>query len=270
MPDPRATLRISSRQNKRLKPVRRAKDNREPDFLFLEGRKLAEEWLGTGLAPEIVVVADAFLKQAGAGELLERLSSARQGMLRVPDRLMEELSAVQTPPGLIVLAPRKVRLLQGLPDGRSFVLILHGIQDPGNLGSLLRSAEAAGVQAVIVTSNSVDALGPKALRGSMGAALRLPLWIGPSFAEALAACRAKGITVFAASPRGSCSLWEQNWAIPCAVVLGTESPGLSPEEMAQSDVEISIPMSGRCESLNVGAAGAVLLFEVARQRRRGH
>jgi len=266
MTEPMAMLRISSRQNKRLKPVRQAKDNREPSLLFLEGRKLAEECLVAGLEPEIAVVSDTFLKSGGHEGLLDRLSAAGGSLLRVPDWLMKDLSAVQTPPGLIVLAVRKRACLPGLPAGCSFALVVHGVQDPGNLGSLLRSAEAAGAGAVVVTRNSADALGPKALRGSMGAALRLPLWLGPSLSEALAGCRALGLEVLATSPRSERTVWEQDWTAPCAVVLGSESPGLSREELDEAGQAVRIPMSGGGESLNVGAAGAVLLFEIARQR----
>jgi len=267
MAEPMAMLRISSRQNKRLRSVRRARDSREPSLLFLEGRKLAEECLAAGLRPETVVVADVFLKPGGHGGLLDRLSAAGGSLIRVPDWLMNDLSAVQTPPGIIVLAARKSASLSGLPAGCTFALVVHGVQDPGNLGSLLRSAEAAGAGAAVVTRHSADALGPKALRGSMGAALRLPLWLGSSLSEALAGCRELGLEVLAASPRSERTVWEQDWTAPCAVVLGSESPGLSQEEIDEADSEIGIPMSGRCESLNVGAAGAVLLFEIARQRR---
>lgn len=260
-------LRISSRQNRRIKVIKKAKDTRETDFLFLEGRKLVEEGLAVGAEPEIAVVSDAFAKANSGDDLLERLMDAQQGLLQVPNWLMAELSVVQTPPGLIALVPRSRHDLQGLPEVCSFVMIAHGIQDPGNMGTLLRSAEAAGAEAAAVTREGADPLGPKALRGSMGAALRVPLWYGATLPDIITECHVKGLQVFAASPRGTHDFWQQDWAQPCAILLGSEGQGLSPEELAQADEEILIPMAGKCESLNVGAAGAILLYEVARQRR---
>jgi TrmH family RNA methyltransferase len=258
-------LRISSRQNKRLKQFRRAGEHRLPGTLFLEGAKLAEEALRGELKVNSFVVSDSFLKK-GESEVFNELRAAGAEGIQIPDWLMEELSVVKTPPGLIVLAERAESDSGSLPADCSFVVIAHQVQDPGNLGTILRSAEAAGAHAVIVTQNGADPFSPKGLRGSMGAALRLSIWHGPSLEEAIATCHERGIQVHAASPRSETSFWDHNWCTPSALLLGSEGSGLSDSELDLADGEITIPMAGKCESLNVGSAATALMFEVARQR----
>jgi TrmH family RNA methyltransferase len=261
-------LRISSRQNKRIKQFRRAGDHRLPGTIFIEGTKLAEEALRCGLQGYNFVVSDSFLKKGETGILDELQASGMEG-IQIPDWLMAELSVVKTPPGLIVLVQRSESDSGPLPAESTFIVIAHQIQDPGNMGTILRSAEAAGVHAVIVTRNGADPFSPKGLRGSMGAALRLPIWYGPTFIQAIAACHERGIKVYAASPRSDTSFWDHDWSAPSALLLGSEGSGLSDVELELADGEITIPMAGRCESLNVGAAATALMFEVARQRSKG-
>ncbi|MDA0840434.1 MAG: RNA methyltransferase, partial [Planctomycetota bacterium] len=255
-------LRISSRQNKRLKQFRRAGDHKLSGTLFLEGAKLAEEALRCGLKIHSFIVSDSFLKK-GESEIFSELGAAGAEGIQIPDWLMEELSVVKTPPGLIVLAERAESDSGALPAGCTFVVIAHQIQDPGNMGSILRSAEAAGAHAVIVTQLAADPFSPKGLRGSMGAALRLPIWLGPSLSQAIAACHERGIQIYAASPRAQSSYWEHDWNVPSALLLGSEGSGLSDSELKLADGEVTIPMAGRCESLNVGSAATALMFEVA-------
>ncbi|MDP6112331.1 MAG: RNA methyltransferase [Planctomycetota bacterium] len=258
-------LRISSRQNKRIKQFRRAGDHRLPGTIFIEGTKLTEEALRCGLQGRSFVVSDSFLKK-GDTEILGGLEAAGVEGVQVPDWLMEELSVVKTPPGLIVLADRSESDSGSLPAESTFIVIAHQVQDPGNLGTILRSAEAAGAHAVIVTRHGADPFSPKGLRGSMGATLRLPIWHGPTLSQSIAACHERGIQVYAASPKSQTSLWDHDWSAPSALLLGSEGSGLSVAELKLADGEITIPMAGRCESLNVGAAATALMFEVARQR----
>tara|TARA_B100000949_G_scaffold204441_1_gene194047 strand:+ start:125 stop:973 length:849 start_codon:yes stop_codon:yes gene_type:complete len=264
---PSPITHITSKRNKRIQRVRSVRDGRVDSLIFLEGSKLAGESLAAGLEADGVIVSDSFLKEESNQDfVLTNFGSAPEGILAVPAWLMKDLSSVQTPPGIIVLANKPSGLDRRLPDGCDFVVILNQLQDPGNLGSILRSAEAAGAGAAVVTANSADPLRPKALRGSMGASLRLPVWNGAGLAEAMDECHRIGMQVFATSPRNAQSYWDVDWKQPCAVLLGGEGGGLSEEEIAACDGRVQIPMAGECESLNVSAAAALIFFEIARQR----
>ncbi|MBI2193318.1 MAG: RNA methyltransferase [Planctomycetes bacterium] len=257
--------RITSRQNERLKRVRAARDGRDETSLFFEGLKLVREALDRGVPPDLIVVTDSFARDHAW--LVDSLTGARQGIIQVAESLMSDLSSVPSPPGIILLARRAAVPTRAIPSSCTFAVVLHKVQDPGNLGSILRSAEAAGVEAAVVTAQSADALSPKALRASMGAVLRLPLWLGPTLAEVVQRCRQLGLTILAAEPRGRLSLWKHDWTSPCAILLGSEGSGFLPDELSLAEQQVSIPMADSCESLNVAAAAAVLFFEAARQRR---
>ena len=148
------------------------------------------------------------------------------------------------------------------------MLIAAGIQNPGNLGALLRTAEAAGATGAYLTDGAADPFSWKALRGSMGSAFRLPHRRRLSTADALARLQARGVSVVAADPGGAQRYDEADLRRPVAILLGPEGAGLSPAARARASAALAIPMARGVESLNVGVAAGVLFFEAARQRRR--
>jgi RNA methyltransferase, TrmH family len=155
-----------------------------------------------------------------------------------------------------------------LPPRPGLRLVLDGIQDPGNVGTLLRSAEAAGVGLAICAPGSADPYSPKVLRAAMGAHFSLPLRVDADWeqiADELAACP----LVYAAEADASMPYYAADWRQPAALIIGGEARGVSAEGQALASHLISIPMLGRAESLNAGVAGSILLFEALRQRSRG-
>jgi TrmH family RNA methyltransferase len=152
-------------------------------------------------------------------------------------------------------------------DANPLLVVLHQINNPVNVGAILRTSEAAGAAGVIATKNTSDPFSPKSLRGAMGSAFRLPIWSGPTYAEMIDWCRERGIATICADVDASTAYTEIDWTRPSALILGPESTGLAPEELELADQRVSIPMKGMAESLNVAVAGGVLLFEAARQRR---
>ena len=148
----------------------------------------------------------------------------------------------------------------------SLIVIMHRINNPVNVGAILRTAEAAGATGVIATQNTCDPLSPKSLRGAMGSAFRLPVWFEPTYDDALAWCRERGIHTICADVHASTGYDQVDWQRPSALILGPESSGLSPEEISAANVAVRIPMRGPAESLNVAVATGVLLYEAARQR----
>jgi len=148
------------------------------------------------------------------------------------------------------------------------VLVAAGIQDPGNLGALLRTAEAAGATGAYLTDGAADPFSWKALRGSMGSAFRLPHRRRLATADALSRLEARGVTVVAADPEGGQRYDHADLRRPVAILLGPEGAGLAPTTRARASAAVAIPMARGVESLNVAVAAGVLLFEAARQRRR--
>jgi TrmH family RNA methyltransferase len=146
------------------------------------------------------------------------------------------------------------------------MVVMHQINNPVNVGAILRTAEAAGATGAIATRNTTDPFSPKALRGAMGSAFRLPIWNGASYREAIRWCDSRDISSVCADARASSNYTDVDWHRPCALILGPESAGLAPEEISAASETVRIPMQGLVESLNVSVAAGILLYEAARQR----
>lgn len=152
--------------------------------------------------------------------------------------------------------------------GAGPVVVLHDVRDPGNVGTLVRTAEAAGARAVVVAGTSADVFGPKAVRSSAGAVFHVALVVAPDGDAALDVLAAAGLRLIGTAADAATAHDEAHLTGPLALVLGNEADGLPPGVLARVDERVAIPIEGRAESLNVAAAGAVLCFEAARQRRR--
>ena len=190
---------------------------------------------------------------------------------RMTAELLASLSEAETSQGVLALARRPVveedRVFRGTP----LVLVADGVQNPGNLGGLLRTAEAAGASGAILTGACADPFSWKALRGSMGSAFRLPLLRGLTIEQALDALEARGVAVLATAQDGERRYDEADLRGPVALVVGSEGAGLPDSVRARATARLRVPLAGPVESLNVGVAAALVLFEAARQRgfRRG-
>ncbi len=221
-------------------------------------------------------VHKVFLAREGGGRLGEvaRLARARGvPVVKVPRRFFARRAATAAHQGVLALvAPRPPASLQDilhLAAARcepALVLVAAGIQDPRNLGSLVRSAEAAGAHGLCFPVRRGASLGPAALKAAAGAAEHLPLWPVVNVSQALRQMKEAGLWVIGADPGAGLRLWEADLTGPCALVVGGEERGLPALVRRACDVLVSIPMLGRVASLNAAVAGALLLFEVRRQR----
>lgn len=254
---------ITSSQNSKIKLVRalmgRAKERREAGAFVVEGVRLVEEAETRDWRFHFALYNDS-LNDRGRS-LVERLSARGVEVDEVSENLMKALSDTETPQG--VLAVLKISS-QPIPSLLDFVLIPDQIRDPGNLGTLLRSAAAAGVQAVLLPPETTDAFAPKVVRSGMGAHFRLPIH-SMGWEEIKQMSKSAGLQLYIADMNGK-SCWETDLRQPLALIVGGEAEGASEEARKLTTQEISIPMSGDIESLNAGVAGSVLMFEVARQR----
>ena len=254
---------ITSGQNARIKLVRtlsgRAKERREASAFLAEGVRLVEEALGAGWPFRFVLYSDELSPRGG--ELLKKLEDRKIDVEKVDGKLLESLSETETSQGILaVLAEREHEL--PMPNAPDFLLILDSIRDPGNLGTLLRSAEAAGVQGVLLSPETADPFSPKVLRAGMGAHFRLPIK-AMSWAEIREGT--KGLQVYLAEMEGP-PCWAADFKTPLALIVGGEAEGATAEARKLATRPVSIPMPGKAESLNAAVAGSILMFEVLRQR----
>ena len=252
---------ITSSQNPKIKLVHallgRAKERREAGAFVADGVRLVEEAVKSNWGFRFALY-DASLNARGSS-LVEHLLSRGVDVEEVSEQLMKSLSETETPQGLLAVLEVSQQPIVG-PLG--FVLIPDQIRDPGNLGTLLRTAAAAGVQAVFLPPETTDAFSPKVLRSGMGAHFRLSI---QSMKWEKIRREVEELQVFLADMDGK-SCWETNLRQPLALIVGSEAEGASEDARKLASQKISIPMSGDTESLNAGVAGSVLMFEVVRQR----
>jgi TrmH family RNA methyltransferase len=267
---PRPEL-ITSRRNplvQRLRRLHEPRGRREQGLLLLEGAHLLQEALRLGLTPADLLVTDAWA--AAHGDLLERLPPGCRPQPVGPD-VLEAVATTRHPDGVVltVPAPPNPEAMSAPPVAGGLVLALDTIQDPGNLGTLMRTALAAGVAALWL-ADGADPHQPKVLRASAGAALALPLWrtSRATLAAHLASTRAAGVQLVATQPphSGAVPYWSLDWCRPTVLLLGSEGAGLAPELLALAGQRVTIPHDPTVESLNVAVAAAPMLLERRRQQ----
>jgi len=268
--------KITSRQNPLVKRFRRVCAGSERGFLFLEGVRLIEEALAAGVHFESIAFSHELETQERGLELLERLRGVPCRGANVSTQVMQALADTQAPQGVVAIVGRPFFKVEDIFDQPlRFIVIADHLQDPGNLGTIIRTAEAAGASGLITTRNTVDPFNQKALRASMGAALRLPVATGVRATEALTLSRDHKLTLVVTATDGSAvdhkdrkltMYTEVDLKKPFALVVGGEGEGVSAEVISKAGDLVYIPMVPSVESLNVAAAAAVVLYEAARQR----
>ncbi len=258
-------IEITSSQNERVKLVRalqsRGRTRRKEGRLVLEGVRLLADALECGARPDFVFYLPA---QVASGQpahgLFQALEAQGVPLFAVPEVIMAEVSDTETPQGILGVLP----LPQiAPPEAPGLVLVLDGISIPGNLGSALRTAAAAGVDAVVLPPATVDPFNPKVLRGGMGAHFRLPIlqldW------DAIRA-RFGSLPAYVAAADGAQPYYAVDWLAPALVIVGGEAHGPTGPAYALAASSISIPMASGTESLNAAVAAGVILYEIRRQR----
>jgi RNA methyltransferase, TrmH family len=234
--------------------------------VLLDGVHLLAEAHASGIAIEVAAFQQEALSQPAVRALAEKLAAAGAEILIVSRNVLDAMSPVKTPSGAVGIGHRAHVTLAAALGGQSpLVVIAHDVQDPGNVGALMRTAEAAGATGFVASGATADTFGWKALRGSMGSALRLPVAKAVTD-HALGACREAGIQTIALAPRLGEPFFSADFRSPTAIVLGSEGAGLPQDITERADRLVSIPMHGAVESLNVAVAGALVLYEAFRQR----
>ncbi len=240
--------------------LKKAKARREQGLFVIEGRKMFEETPKEWLLQ--IYVSETFEMENKAllsGKTYETLS----------DSVFGAVSDTQAPQGILALVkipeyPLE-RLLLKTP---AHLLILESIQDPGNLGTMLRTGEGAGIDGIILNRTTVDLFNPKTIRSTMGSIFRVPFFVSDDLLKTMRFLKERGVTLYAAHLDGAVSYEQPDYTKPAAFLIGNEGNGLSNETAKMADLSVKIPMAGQVESLNAAISAALFMYEAARQRRR--
>jgi RNA methyltransferase, TrmH family len=258
------SIMLTSLQNplvKQLRKLQRSKERREQQLFLLEGTHLLEEACAVGYSLAVVCCTPEW--QARHPQLWERAIALCPRVELVSAEVIEAIATTQNPDGVIATAHRQ--LLTALPPP-TLGIALQTLQDPGNLGTVIRTAAAAGADGLWLSADSVDLDNPKVLRSSAGQWFRLPMAVSGDLLADLRQMRSQGVQVVATLPTAELTYWEADLRRPTLIVLGNEGAGLSAELAEMADVGVRIPLAAGVESLNVAIAAALILYEAKRQR----
>ena len=268
--------KITSRENPKLKLVRKVRDGRERDLIFVEGMRLAEEVWRSPIRIREVFISENFNENERAENIIRTFQAKNHSINEVAEKLFPSLADTKTSQGIILIGEKPPTAKGDFAARFSLekyklpvVLLLHEINNPSNLGAILRTAEAVDAAGVVATKNSADVFSPKSLRASMGAALRLNIWTNADFSEVLEWARAKNLTSTAADVNAVQSYTEIDWRKPRLLVFGSEAHGLSADEFGKINESLVIPMENGVESLNLAVSCGIILFEALRQAAGG-
>ncbi|HUC23897.1 MAG TPA: RNA methyltransferase [Streptosporangiaceae bacterium] len=260
---------IRSAANPLVKRVRLLADRkyrRRESAFVVQGIQPVWQAVEAGSQVEVLIVAPDLLRHPGATAMVAAQEAAGVRVARLSGELFGRLSDRDAPSGLAAIVRTVPVAVSGLPvSAGSLFVALHSAGNPGNLGTVIRTASAAGAAGVILIGPSADPYDPAAVKASMGALFTVPVATVASAAEFLAWARTGGVRVAATSARGSVICWDADLRLPLAVLLGSEGSGLPEDVLAAADLRVAIPMTGTAESLNLSVAAGVLLYEVRRR-----
>lgn len=259
---------ITSAANEKVKHVaalqQKARLRREESLFAIEGGRLF--WEAPISLVREVYVSERFLENA-EGKMKEKL--AETGYEVVSEQVFAKMSDMKAPQGILAVLAQQKYEREALLSPSPLLLMLENIQDPGNLGTILRAAEGAGVTGVIMSRDCADIYQPKVVRSTMGSLFRVPFYQAEDFLREIRFLQVRNIKVYAAYLEGSEVYDEVDYRSGSAFVIGNEGNGLTKETVFAADARIRIPMAGKLESLNAGVSAALLVYEAARQRRLG-
>jgi RNA methyltransferase, TrmH family len=258
---------ITSSHNPKIQQIRsllaRRQERQQAQSFVVEGVRLVEEALQSGWQPQSIFFSDQL---SGRGKtLLESFSKAGADIEEITPQLMDALADTEAPQGILATFAMRD---SPLPEKLDFVLVLDNLRDPGNLGTLLRTACAAGLQAVLLTPGTTDVFSPKVLRAGMGAQFKMPALTMP-WDKIETVCHTHSnppLKIFLAEGQQGTACWELDLRQPLALIIGNEAQGAGDQARRIADGLVRIPMPGGSESLNAAVAGSIIIFEIVRQR----
>jgi TrmH family RNA methyltransferase len=263
-------MRIGSLHNPRVKAARQLRERRHRDaegLMLIEGGEELRLALAGGLLPQTVFLCRDLIRDPAPAAHLEAQLRASAEILEVSPAVFAKIAYRENPDGWLAVAPTSRRILADLPlPPTPLLLICEAVEKPGNLGAMLRTADAAGVDALVVCDPATDLANPNVVRASRGALFTVPVALATT-GEALAWLQTHGIRLVAATPQAATAYTDVDLRGPVAIAVGAEDEGLSAAWLEQADLTVRIPMTGKVNSLNVSASAALLLYEAVRQRK---
>ncbi len=257
---------IQSLQNARIKNLVRLQEGhhrRRQQKYLIEGRRELERALAAGVVLKTIYYCEEFFQHPKEGRWLDQFAGEK---VRLARAAFQKCSQRESPDGWLGVAEMQERKIESLVITEGLVVVVEQPEKPGNLGTLVRTARAAGADALLVCDPVCELFNPHVIRNSQGVCFDLPM-VATTNEVALLWLQDHGLQVVLTSPEGSIPFWKLDFSPPTAIILGSEKAGLSPFWMGRTDFQrISIPMHGLADSLNLSAAAAVVLFEVVRQR----
>ena len=260
-------IKITSMSNQIIKEVRslsNKKGRMTAQAILLEGYRLVKDALGSGAEIRYLIISDSFFQKEEL--FLSQMSNIKS--VQVPDELFSRISETDSPQGILAVAEKPVYNKYDIISKIKRVIALENLQDPGNLGTIIRSADACGFDAILLSKNSADPYSPKVIRSTMGSIFHIPVIIEENFIEALDELKSKDIPLVAAHTRDALPCWDTDMSGDVAIIIGNEGNGLSDEVLEFADMTVMIPMPGKAESINASAAASMLIYECMRQRER--
>lgn len=254
---------ITSTSNQQVKQLiqlqKKAKERAQQDVFIVEGIKMYQEVPKDRLVHSYV--SESFYQKKK--ELFQEIKQ----LTVLSDRVFESVSDTKTPQGVLCLVKQYHYKREDLLGKNPLIMVLENLQDPGNLGTIMRTAEGAGVTGILLSEGCVDLYNPKVIRSTMGSVYRMPFFYSAQFHEDIEWLKKQGVIMYAAHLKGKHTHDGESYKQASGFMIGNESKGLSDETAEQADVYIRIPMCGQVESLNAAVASAVLMYEANRQRR---
>ncbi|WP_425448189.1 23S rRNA (guanosine(2251)-2'-O)-methyltransferase RlmB [Dethiothermospora halolimnae] len=262
--------KITSSSNKTIKLVKslhRKRNRWKEEKYFIEGVRAVEETLDKGKNIDFIIFSDGLCEVNGGEDLLTRMEKKGHTIYHTTDKILGEISDTQKPQGIICVLNMENRSLDSvLKKKDNFLILLDNLQDPGNLGTIIRTADAMGANGVVVTKGCVDIYNPKVIRSTMGSVFHVPIIMADSIDYVINVLRNNNITIIAAGLETTRFCYDEDFSKDFALIIGNEASGITDNVMKMCDSVVKIPMSGDAESLNAAIASAIIMYEANRQR----
>ncbi|WP_422445419.1 23S rRNA (guanosine(2251)-2'-O)-methyltransferase RlmB [Thermoanaerobacterium sp. DL9XJH110] len=263
---------LPKRQVKLIKSLRDSRNSRRNNKLFfVEGSRSVCEAVESDYDLDFIVVSDGFLHRYNGffNKLVAKLNSGIR-VYKTSKEIYESLSDTVSPQGILAVVKIKSYQIEDIPERDFLVVALDRIKDPGNMGTIIRTADAAGASAIVTNKGCVDIFNPKVIRSTMGSIFHLPFVEVEDLTGTLMCLKRRGGRVVATHLKAERCYYDVDYTKPMILVMGKEDEGVSREILEISDEVIKIPMPGKAESLNVSVANGIVLFEAVKQRLRAH
>lgn len=262
-------IQITSMKNpliKEIKSLYRKKDRLKNKLFIIEGIKIIEEAINNGYPIRNIIYTDQLLSTEGGTDFFEKIKELNN-LVYVPNTVFKEISDTENPQGILGVATFEHRTLNDiLLKEKPFLLLLDEVQDPGNMGTIIRTADAFNVDGIIITDGCVDPFNPKVVRATMGSIFRVLLYYTSDVTIELNKLKDMNVKIYSTSLEGSVAIYDVDFNDGFAMVIGNESKGVREKIFTNSDKLIKIPMPGKSESLNAGVAASIIMYEVMKQR----